>query len=62
MEHGRDLRDLCAAASEEAESHLGHGAGGCHEGGDFYDNPGDLFLIKAGTVRVDSETEKKYHI
>ena len=32
----------------------------CHEGGDFYDNPGDLFLIKAGTVRVDSETEKKY--
>lgn len=35
---------------------------GCHEGGDFYDNPGDLFLIKAGTVRVDSETEKKYHI
>ena len=47
MEHGRDLRDLCAAASEEAESHLGHGAGGCHEGGDFYDNPGDLFLIKS---------------
>lgn len=44
------------------ESHLGHGAGGCHESGDFYDNSGDLFLAKAGIVRVDSETEKKYHI
>ena len=63
VEHGGDLRNLCVAASEnETESHLGHGTGGCHEGGDFYDNPGDLFLIKAGTVRVDSETEKKYHI
>ena len=63
MEYGLDLRYLCGVASEdETESHLGHGAGRCPEGGNFYDDPGDLFLAKAGIVRVDSETEKKYHI
>ena len=63
MEHGDDLLNLRAAASKkENESHLGHGVGGSHESRDFYDDPGDLFLAKAGIVRVDSETEKKYHI
>ena len=36
VEHGGDLRNLCVAASEnETESHLGHGTGGCHEGGNL---------------------------
>ena len=63
MEYGLDLRYLCGVASEdEIKSCMGHGIGGCHEGGNFYDDPGDLFLVKAGPGRVDSETEKKYHI
>ena len=50
MEHGSDLRNLCAAASEdEIKSGLGHGTGGCHESGDFYDNSGNLFPVIAGT-------------
>ena len=58
----RNSNSARAASKKENESHLGHGAGGSHESRDFYDDPGELFLTKAGTVRVDSETEKKYHI
>ena len=36
MVYGGDLRNLCVAASkDETESHLGHGTGGCHEGGNL---------------------------
>ena len=53
MEHGSDLRNLRTAASEdENESHLGHGAGGSHEGGIFRGY--EYFVMENGSALADS--------